>query len=92
MGGNLSSEEKLTDILINHPDYLKLHSRAQQLNLSITIQGDGSLYVQNLNQLKQFRRISAPVNREDIPLLLGELKIILDEMSQNSGNVHYGYQ
>jgi len=94
MGGNQSSVSG-KELLENDPNYMKIALRAQQMSISITFQGDGSLSLQNTKQqnlAKDVRNVSPPIDRTDIPRCLKELSSILDEMSQNSGNLHYGYQ
>jgi hypothetical protein len=91
MGGNASQPQ--TNLLYSDLHFQKLHLRAQEAGIAITLQGDGSLSLQNVKQknlAKDVRNISGPIDKTDVPRVLKEITTVLEEMTQST--THYGYQ
>ena len=73
--------------------YNRLCNRASNLNLMLTVQGDGSIQIQDQDNLVNGNNtISAPKSEADITRAITEINKILETYEQNKGFVHHGYQ
>lgn len=94
--GNTESEYSVADIkyiLEKDPNYLKIKSRSVRLGVNIIIQGDGSIQIQNTNNLvKGNMNISGPKKPEDIDNVLEKLSEAIQQQASDLGYNYFGYQ
>ncbi len=76
----------------NDDSYKKLCSHAFKLKVTITHQGDGSIQIQDQDNLMHNDIISSPKFEADISRAITEISKIIKQYSTDKGFVHFGYQ
>ena len=95
MGNSDSSQTKLTphekiNAIIASPRYYSIKKRIEKMGIELTIQGDGSLYLQNPRDLvKGNCPIAGPDTLDDVESKLDEIIKTLDLWSQNCDYISF---
>lgn len=87
------SSHDLVNAIHKSYDFVKLKNRALKMGINITVQSDGSIQLQNTQDLvKGNHVIEAPSGVDDIPNLVKKIEEKLTSMSTECGYIHFGYQ
>lgn len=97
--GNADSTSKIltpnqqVNAILTSSGYPMIKRRADKMGIEVTVQGDGSIQLQNpKNLVKGNRNVRGPITEEDVEEVMQKVTETLDELAKECGFIHFGYQ
>lgn len=96
--GNVESaaSPQIIKSMRENQNFKKLVQKANMMAIDITIQGDGSIFIQKRNNLSDTNRIPPPQSEEDISIKLKQIASTLGlgefDTPKSNVSVYNGYQ